>query len=31
VLFIAARAEAKRLGITEIYWRKEASISAGQS
>lgn len=28
VLFIAARAEAKRLGITEIYWRKETSISA---
>lgn len=25
-LFIAARAEARRLGVNEIYWRKEASI-----
>ncbi len=31
ILFIVARVEAQRLGITEIYWRKEASISADQS
>ncbi|GJL92176.1 cob(I)yrinic acid a,c-diamide adenosyltransferase [Hyphococcus sp.] len=29
VLFIAARVEAQRLGVSEIYWRKEASITAG--
>ncbi len=28
VLFIAARAEAKRLGAAEVYWRKEKSASA---
>lgn len=28
VLFIAARAEAKRLGVAEVYWRKENSASA---
>ncbi|MCK5750981.1 MAG: cob(I)yrinic acid a,c-diamide adenosyltransferase [Oricola sp.] len=28
VLFIAARAEAKRLGVEEVYWRKENSASA---
>ncbi len=28
VLFIAARAEAKRLGLPEVYWRKEKSAGA---
>lgn len=27
-LFIAARAEAKRAGVAEVYWRKDASLSA---
>ncbi|MHA7871816.1 MAG: cob(I)yrinic acid a,c-diamide adenosyltransferase [Hyphococcus sp.] len=28
-LFIAARAEAKRLGVDEVYWEKAKSLSAG--
>jgi len=30
-LFVAARAEARRLGVDEILWRKAASISGEKS
>ena len=28
-LFIASRFEAKRMGVAEVYWRKEASVQSG--